>query len=110
MHGQEKRKGTNRGERATKVYNILNLHRTNPVLLLLIRGVAVYPPLYKYQSIKHFTDTANPICKPATGLPYLQLGLVLDFLEWFPAGSKVYLDALRATTDGGLCRLCVDGA
>ena len=37
----------------------------------------------------------------------LQLGVVLDFLEWFPAGSKVYLDALRATTDGGLCRLCV---
>lgn len=38
----------------------------------------------------------------------LQLGLILDFLEWFPAGSKVYLDDLRATTThGGLCRLCV---
>ena len=55
-------------------------------------------------------NKVNPMCKPATGLPYLQLGLVLDFLEWFPAGSKVYLDALRATTDGGLCRLCVVGA
>jgi hypothetical protein len=61
------------------------------------------PPLYKYQSIKHFTDTANPICKPATGLPYLQLGLVLDFLEWFPVGSKAYLDIFRTATDDGIC-------
>ena len=44
-------------------------------------------------------NKVNPICKPATGLPYLQLGLVLAFL-----------DAFRYATDGSLCRLCVIGA
>jgi hypothetical protein len=62
---------------------------------------------FDYSTPRPSTETlifgVHPIWKPETGLPCLQLGLVLVFLEGFTAGSKAYLYAFRAAADDDVC-------
>ena len=68
-------------------------------LFYLMKNTTKASNNYFEHTLVKLPNKVNPLRKPATGLSCLQLGLVLAFL-----------DAFRDATDGGLCRLCVDGA